>query len=142
LVVNDTAEGAEAITPPSDVAGDQVQIPVVVSKVPFFTQRALSAPLMKRTRFVESTAYAPGAPTPTGAPTTPEAWTFALLPCAALTLSVLAPTAQSETSTRAAIAMLVRMRLCFIYITVFRWQVVPCARIDISATYTPAGSLT
>ena len=65
--------------------------------------------------------------------------TYELLPCAAPTLSVLAPTAQSETSTRAAIATLIKMRLCFIYITVFRWRAAPCASIDIHADVTASG---
>jgi hypothetical protein len=47
-----------------------------------------------------------------------------LLPCAALALSVLALTAQSETSMMAAMATLKKIRLCFIHITVLRWRAV------------------
>ena len=39
----------------------------------------------------------------------------------------------------AAMATLIRIRLCFIYITVFRWRVAPCARIDINADVTANG---
>jgi len=65
--------------------------------------------------------HTPGAPEPTGAPTTVG---VELLPCAALTLNVLALTAQSETSMMAAMATLKKIRLCFIHITVFRWRAV------------------
>lgn len=103
-----------------------------------FQTRELSAPtLIKRSRPVPLIEHTLGAPAPTGAPTTVG---VELLLCAALTLSVLALTAQSETSMMAAMATLKKIRLCFIYITVFRWRPFSWANIDIHADAAVTGA--
>jgi hypothetical protein len=121
------AAGDEVRPPPRGFHADH---PVV--DVQCLHQRALSVPLIKRSRLFAPCEHTAGVPTtPAGVPTRPL-WTFALLLCdvltfvlkgsevvafallvAALTL-VVPTTAHSERSMMVAMAMLSKLRLCFI----------------------------